>query len=54
MPELRKATVYRQVDRLLRGAMFMVEEERRMRGAPDANKTRHRRTWGWNAVAGNR
>src|SRR5512135_3832000 len=33
MPDLPKATVYRQVGRLARGGVFEVESERRVRGA---------------------
>jgi hypothetical protein len=33
LPELPKATVYRQVERLLRGGVLQVESERRVRGA---------------------
>jgi hypothetical protein len=32
LPDLPKATVYRQVDRLLRGGVFQVESERKVRG----------------------
>jgi hypothetical protein len=32
LPELPKATVYRQVDRLVRGGVFQVESERKVRG----------------------
>ena len=32
LPELPKATVYRQVDRLARGGIFEVDSERRVRG----------------------
>lgn len=33
LPDLPKATVYRQVERLVRGGVFEVEAERRVRGA---------------------
>jgi DNA-binding transcriptional ArsR family regulator len=33
LPELPKATIYRQVERLARGGVFEVESERRVRGA---------------------
>jgi hypothetical protein len=32
LPDLPKATVYRQVDRLVRGGVFRVESERKVRG----------------------
>jgi hypothetical protein len=33
LPDLPKATVYRQVERLVRAGVFVVESERRVRGA---------------------